>query len=283
MAGAFYLVVENSIYSCFLVSDFLAAFGEGQAFSGVVSAEPTPAARILEGRERFHAEFGGKTEWGDDERIEWERLYQPLDDAGHAMVEQYGLPAFSMSHHRNTIFLGARINERAAQDRVAALFTQGRPWLVTYVPQLFKPWWIEISGSRIVNCHSAVLPHARGVYAIENIAATRSVDAFRSAAGVTIHYIDEGVDTGPIIRAERLADPFGFESIWKLKASLYRIGVDCYAKTVVDIMQQPDVVPAGICPRGSSMGPNFRRKEFTEERKRQAEEGYLWMQRKQRR
>ena len=281
MHNGFYLVVENSIYSCFLASEFFATFGEGREFLGVLSAEPVPAAGVLVGRKRFHEEFGGEAYFDDERRREWERLYQPLDDAGRAMVEQYGLPPFSMSHHRNTVFLGACINGARARNRVASLFSESRPWLVTYVPQLFSPWWIELSRSRIVNCHSAVLPDARGVHAIENIAATRQIDAFRSAAGVTIHYVDEGVDTGPIIRAERLINPFEFQSIWALKAHLYRVGVDCYAKTVADIMQQPHTAPAGIYPSGRCKGPNFRKKDFTEDRKRQAEEGYLWMQTRQ--
>ena len=282
MKSGFYLVVENSIYSCFLVSAFLETFGEGRDFLGVLSAEPVPAAGIREGRERFHTDVRGATDWSKARQTEWERLYQPLGEAGQAMVQQYGVPAFSMSHHHNTMFLGPDIDGSQVRDRVTSLFREGRPWLVTYLPQLFKPWWIEVSRSRIVNCHSAVLPYARGVHAIESIAATRNIDAFRRAVGVTIHYIDEGVDTGPVIRAERLVSPFGFQSIWELKASVYKLGIDCYTKTMGDIVEHPHKIPAGVHASGRLTGPNFRRKEFTEERKRQAEEGYRWMQARER-
>lgn len=273
-------MVENSIYSCFLVSEFLAAFAGDEVFFGVLTVERMPGPDILKGRERFHADCCGETDWDDEKVKEWERLYQPLDAAGQAMIEQYGLPVFSMSHHSNTVFLGDGVNGAQALDQAAALFSKSQPWLVTYVPKLFKPWWIELSDSRIVNCHSAVLPYARGVHAIENMAAKRDIEAFRRAAGVTIHYIDKGVDTGPIIRAERLADPFEWQSLWELKACLYQTGIDCYVRTVKDIMEQPHTVPAGICPSKEWMGPNFRRKDFTEDRRRQAEEGYSWMRRR---
>ncbi|NES69686.1 MAG: hypothetical protein F6K24_32965 [Okeania sp. SIO2D1] len=73
----------------------------------------------------------------------------------------------------------------------------------------------------MVNCHSAVLPYARGMHCIENLAIYKNINQFRQAAGVTIHYVDEGVDTGSIIRTERIVDPFCFNSIWDLKGYIY--------------------------------------------------------------
>jgi phosphoribosylglycinamide formyltransferase-1 len=150
-------------------------------------------------------------------------------------------------------------------------------WLVTYLPKLLEPWWIELAQSRLLNCHSAVLPYARGMHAIENVAASKNIEAFRKAAGVTIHYIDAGIDTGPIIRAERMTDPFRFDSLWEFKGHLYRTGIEWYIKTVRDIIGSTDTEPAGMIPSADLKGPNYAKKHFTEDKRRQAEAGYLWM------
>jgi phosphoribosylglycinamide formyltransferase-1 len=57
---------------------------------------------------------------------------------------------------------------------------------------------------RVINVHPSLLPAFPGVRAIEQ-ALAYGVKVF----GVTVHFVDEGVDTGPIIaqRAIELPDP----------------------------------------------------------------------------
>ena len=56
---------------------------------------------------------------------------------------------------------------------------------------------------RVINVHPALLPAFPGVRAIE-----QALDYGVKVFGVTVHYVDEGVDSGPIIaqRAVELAD-----------------------------------------------------------------------------
>ncbi|MCR4433997.1 MAG: phosphoribosylglycinamide formyltransferase [Caldiserica bacterium] len=59
---------------------------------------------------------------------------------------------------------------------------------------ILPPLIVRAFFKKIVNIHPALLPAFKGAQAIE--------DAFRYGVkwtGVTIHYVDEGVDTGPII------------------------------------------------------------------------------------
>lgn len=57
--------------------------------------------------------------------------------------------------------------------------------------------------NRIINLHPAYLPEFPGAHSIKD-----AYDAKVSQTGVTVHFVDEGVDTGPIIRQERIAiDP----------------------------------------------------------------------------
>ncbi|MGD1700881.1 formyltransferase family protein [Dapis sp. BLCC M229] len=92
-------------------------------------------------------------------------------------------------------------------------------YIFVFVTQILKLWWLEITKHQMFNCHTAVLPYAQGMYAIENMAINKNINQFRQAAGVTIHYVDEGVDTGSIIRIERIVDLFRFNSIWDLRGS----------------------------------------------------------------
>ena len=55
------------------------------------------------------------------------------------------------------------------------------------------------SGGRVVNTHSAPLPAFPGAHPIEDVLAA----GVRETAA-TVHYVDEGIDTGPVIRAERV-------------------------------------------------------------------------------
>lgn len=65
---------------------------------------------------------------------------------------------------------------------------------------LLRPRFFEVFGRRIVNTHSAPLPDFPGRHPIEDVLA-----AGVSETAATVHWVDEGIDTGPVIRAERVA------------------------------------------------------------------------------
>jgi phosphoribosylglycinamide formyltransferase 1 len=67
-----------------------------------------------------------------------------------------------------------------------------------YMHLLRKPFLDRFAG-RIVNTHSAPLPDFPGAHPIEDVLAA----GVRESAA-TVHYVDEGIDTGPVIVAERV-------------------------------------------------------------------------------
>jgi phosphoribosylglycinamide formyltransferase 1 len=84
-------------------------------------------------------------------------------------------------------------------DAMAAwLQTQGVDLVVCagYMHLLRKPFLDRFAG-RIVNTHSAPLPDFPGAHPIEDVLAA-GVDE----TAATVHYVDEGVDTGAVIAAE---------------------------------------------------------------------------------
>jgi len=56
---------------------------------------------------------------------------------------------------------------------------------------------LEAYEGKIVNVHPSLLPSFPGIDAVG-----QALDAGVKVSGVTIHYVDEGVDTGPIISQE---------------------------------------------------------------------------------
>lgn len=69
--------------------------------------------------------------------------------------------------------------------------------------QLVTPEFLSRFAGRVINVHPALLPAFPGLQAIE-----QGLEYGVKVFGVTVHYVDEGVDTGPVIlqRAVELPD-----------------------------------------------------------------------------
>ena len=65
--------------------------------------------------------------------------------------------------------------------------------------QLLRPCFLERFTGRVVNTHSAPLPAFPGARPIEDVLAAGVPET-----AATVHYVDEGVDSGPVIAVERV-------------------------------------------------------------------------------
>jgi phosphoribosylglycinamide formyltransferase-1 len=96
-----------------------------------------------------------------------------------------------------------RYADRDARDREMAGWLQLRGVelvvLAGYM-HLLTPSFLDRFPDRVVNVHPSLLPAFPGVRAIADALAS-GVDT----TGVTIHYVDEGLDTGAVIRQEPVA------------------------------------------------------------------------------
>ena len=100
------------------------------------------------------------------------------------------------------VFDAARYPTREDRDAAMAAWLEERG--VTLVVcagymHLLRAPFLERFAGRIVNTHSAPLPDFPGAHPIEDVLAA---GARETAA--TVHYVDEGVDTGAVIEAERV-------------------------------------------------------------------------------
>jgi phosphoribosylglycinamide formyltransferase-1 len=66
--------------------------------------------------------------------------------------------------------------------------------------QLLTPAFLDRFPGRIVNVHPSLLPQFPGARALEDALA-----AGVTTTGVTVHVVDEGLDTGPVLEQEEVA------------------------------------------------------------------------------
>jgi phosphoribosylglycinamide formyltransferase-1 len=64
---------------------------------------------------------------------------------------------------------------------------------------LFRKPFFDYYGGRVVNTHSASLPEFPGAHPIEDVLAAGVAET-----AATVHYVDEGIDSGPVITAENV-------------------------------------------------------------------------------
>lgn len=87
--------------------------------------------------------------------------------------------------------LHAAIIDLQAQAGVAA--KEGIVALMGWM-RILSPWFVQQYQGRILNVHPSLLPRFPGAHALEDALAARAPET-----GMTIHLVDEGVDTGPIL------------------------------------------------------------------------------------
>ncbi|MGH2984946.1 MAG: phosphoribosylglycinamide formyltransferase [Solirubrobacterales bacterium] len=68
--------------------------------------------------------------------------------------------------------------------------------------QLLSPQFVQRFRNRIINVHPALLPAFPGLEAVR-----QTLDHGSKITGVTVHFVDEGVDSGPIIFQRPVAVP----------------------------------------------------------------------------
>jgi phosphoribosylglycinamide formyltransferase 1 len=95
------------------------------------------------------------------------------------------------------VFPRADFSDRATRDQAMATWLGDRGVelvvLAGYM-QLVTRAFLARFAQRVINVHPALLPAFPGLGAIE-----QALDYGAKVTGVTVHFVDEGVDTGPVI------------------------------------------------------------------------------------
>ena len=104
------------------------------------------------------------------------------------------------------VFPASEYSDRGGRDAAMADWLAGAETelvvLAGYM-QLLSPAFLGRFAGRVINVHPALLPAFPGLNAVE-----QALDYGVKVFGVTVHFVDEGVDSGPVIlqRAVELPD-----------------------------------------------------------------------------
>jgi len=99
---------------------------------------------------------------------------------------------------------------------------------------VLSPWLVHRWIRRIVNVHPSLLPKYPGAHAHRDVLASGDAQS-----GMTIHYIDEGVDTGPILLQKTCPVLLG-DTEETLKAKVQELEKEWYPK-VLAMMERGEV------------------------------------------
>jgi phosphoribosylglycinamide formyltransferase-1 len=117
-----------------------------------------------------------------------------------------GLERAERAGIETAVFEAARYPDRRTRDGEMAGWIQQRGAELVVLAgfmELLTPAFLQAFPNRIINVHPALLPAFAGAHAIEE-----QIAYGVKVGGVTVHFVDEGVDSGPIILQEPVRLPY---------------------------------------------------------------------------
>jgi phosphoribosylglycinamide formyltransferase-1 len=97
--------------------------------------------------------------------------------------------------------------------------------LAGYMQLLSEPFVTRFR-NRVVNVHPALLPQFPGLDAIG-----QALAAAVEVTGVSVHFVDEGVDTGPVIAQREVSVPPGGDRV-RLEAAIHAVEHQLYPEAI---------------------------------------------------
>ena len=132
--------------------------------------------------------------------------------SAHALVraERMGVPSIVVNY---------AAGRRRAETRLARVLQSYQPDLVVLAGfmKVLPPHIVAAYPDRIVNIHPSLLPDYPGLHAIE-----RSYADAGGKMGITIHLVDRGVDTGPVL-ARFVADRTGSPTLEEMEQRVHEL------------------------------------------------------------
>ncbi|AYE38472.1 phosphoribosylglycinamide formyltransferase [Companilactobacillus zhachilii] len=146
-------------------------------------------------------------------------------------AEKYHIPIFinQLSDYENRGAYEQAIIEKLKPLKIEYILLAGYMRVVT-------PVLLGAYPNRIINIHPSLLPKFSGLEAIE-----RAFEAGDPVTGVTIHFIDEGVDTGPIIKQEKVVR-LANDTEASLEARIHQTEHQMYRQVILDLLNKTNGV-----------------------------------------
>ena len=127
------------------------------------------------------------------------------------------------------VFPRDRFPDREARDAAIAEWVDGKGAelivLAGYMQLLCKEF-VHRFANRVINIHPALLPQFPGLDAIG-----QALGAGSGVTGVTVHFVDEGIDTGPVIVQREVAVPADRDR-GKLEEAIHAVEHELYPEAI---------------------------------------------------
>ncbi|AUX30391.1 hypothetical protein SOCE836_024940 [Sorangium cellulosum] len=268
----FYLLTENCLDASYLIVDWLSQLRHAEGFRGILVRD-APDQRTWAEKVAFHRRHSGRTRLSPDEVQELLGLYSNssgysvMPGFAEAFVALYGVPEYPEPAAGESLpirFIGQDLNTPelfAWLDDITA--GDARPVLFIWLSKILKQRWIDAFDGWIINSHPAVLPYARGMWAIEQVVMEGVPENVRRCAGASVHFVNAGIDTGDIIRVAGI-DPFQSRTLPELSARVLRLATRMLVRTARSLAEHPEEHLRGVSVDPRLLGPNYKNKDFDE-------------------
>ena len=97
--------------------------------------------------------------------------------------------------------------------------------------RILSPSFVKAYRGRILNIHPALLPDFPGAHAIRD-----AWEAKVRKTGVTVHFVDEGVDTGPVI-LQREVPVTADDTLESLEKEIHAVEYEIYPEAINLVLQ----------------------------------------------
>lgn len=146
-----------------------------------------------------------------------------------ALAQERGLPTY-LAQFKN------RDKASAEADILACI----RLWKADYIVlsgymRIVGPTLLTAYAGKIINLHPAYLPEFPGAHSIE--------DAYLAGVkqtGVTVHFVDEGIDTGPIIKQVRVPI-YASDDLASLEARVHETEYALFWQVIKEVLDEASI------------------------------------------
>lgn len=127
-------------------------------------------------------------------------------------------------------------SRQVAERRMELILREWSPDIIALAGfmRVLSPAFVNGFSRKIVNIHPSLLPNYRGLNAIR-----RSYEANEAMVGITVHFVDDGVDTGEIIRQETLARREA-ETLTELETRMHELEHRTYPEVIQSLLGESD-------------------------------------------
>lgn len=140
-------------------------------------------------------------------------------------AKQYKIPTYVIQpkDYPSKAAYERAILEKLAQEKVEFIVLAGYMRIIG--PTLLTPY-----SQKIINIHPALLPQFPGRQGIQD-----AFDSQVAETGVTIHFVDQGIDTGPII-AQKKVKIAPNDTLETLETKIHQVEHDLYPKVLAQVL-----------------------------------------------